>query len=64
MNTSVANSIARKILASKVLDKPEIYTFAELCNIRDACRTLAKYKLEDKALLNETLKYLALKVGE
>ena len=66
MNTSVANSIARKILASGVLDKPEEYTYKDLFRIRDYTEGLLDYFPNEKWLLDlkeETLKYLEQKVG-
>ncbi len=55
--------LARKILASGDLDKTG-YSLQDLFKIRDALMILAYYSLEDKDLLNETLKYIEQKVGE
>ena len=63
MNTDIANNIARKMLAKNILNEPT-YSLQDLFRIRDACITLARFELEDKSLLNETLKYLEQKVGE
>lgn len=55
--------IARKLLASGDLDKPG-YSLQDLFKIRDACIMLARFGLQDKDLLNETLRYIEQKVGE
>ena len=55
--------LAKKILASGDLDK-QGYSLQDLFKIRDACLILARFGLEDRDLLNETLKYIGQKVGE
>ena len=51
-----------KELTKKILDKgilkDETYSLQDLFKIRDALMMLARYGLEDKDLLTETLKYL------
>ncbi len=56
-------AIARELLAKNILSDPT-FTLKELFEIRDACMMLARYGLEDKDLLQETLKYLGERVGE
>ena len=55
--------LAREMLAKNILSDP-MFTLSELFAIRDACLQLARFGLEDKELLNETLKYLGQKIGE
>ena len=60
--------INTKELAQKMLEKgflnEETFTIKELFEIRDALMILARYGLEDKELLTETLRYIEQKVKE
>lgn len=67
MNTDIANSIARKMLASGVLDNPDDYIPKGLFRIRDAVNMLLDYFPNEKWLLDlkeETLQFITQKVGE
>ena len=55
--------LARKLLASGDLDKPG-YSLQDLFKIRDALMILARFGLEDKELLTETLLYIDQKAKE
>jgi hypothetical protein len=54
--------LAKKILASGDLDKPD-YILKDLFSIRDALEILKDYGLGDEQLLEETNKYIQQKVG-
>ena len=56
-------TLAKELLAKNILDD-KTFSLQDLFKIRDACITLARFGLEDKSLLNETLKYLEQKVEE
>ena len=51
-----AETMARKVLESKLLFKPAKYDLKSLFRIRDALITLKEFGLEDKALLVETIR--------
>ena len=51
------NDLARKMLEQGFLNE-QIYSIQDLFKIRDHCLGLAFYGLEDKELLEETLKYI------
>ena len=55
--------LARELLVKNILNEPTL-SLKELFEIRDSCLSLARYGLEDKDLLNETLKYISQKIGE
>jgi hypothetical protein len=55
--------IAHKIIRNGVLITTESYSIRELFRIKDLCLGLAFFGLEDKELLNETLKYIEQKIG-
>ena len=62
-NTIHSKEIARELLAKNILND-KTFSISELFQIRDASLLLAKYGLEDKALLEETLCYIEQKTEE
>ena len=50
--------LARELLAKNILNEPAYYSIQDLFRIRDLCLGLAFYGLEDKSLLDETLRYI------
>ena len=55
---SNTKEIAQKLYESGDLFRGEDYSLKQIFEIRDSCVMLAKYGLEDKDLLEETLKYI------
>ena len=54
--------LAHKLIESGILNEPEQYTIRDLFRIRDSLEILANYGFADLDLLEETQKYIKLKV--